>query len=565
MDQTHSVNYTGTITTLTERGDGTCDVDKTESSGISLSFRADDILSDRSQEAELSRDLTSLEIPSALPEAIKTEDGYEFTYQIRHRFDRHGGSDESHCIVGDGDRFVDVNMNLDVQFLHENEFLLSPMIYETETKWMPTPGDIRFYRLHLKKTFGEIEAIQFGLDEVSEHPGVATNAGYYKHCQITPRHTDRERWETDGVISDGSEALCPDLGENFIADDWHTSVMYKSKYSVPSGFTTNKFERSYRKFNKSPIDNMPDVFFRDDDQEQITKMHTDLKYTLLDPKHYDPGKGYNYSDRVELIDQPNQVGEETFRSWRSAHFVFVRIMDYGASARLFADIKIDGEWQRATAWGDNAYGKDYGDYYGNYLLIPNDQNRDGIQDQWARDHNVSDPLEDLDTHSVAQYHGDGLTAFEEYRGLIYDNTLSRSQLTHYRTSPAEKQIFVHPFLENGNLTRLLLEEPDSVRSIYEVSGLKLVVLDEDEFEDEIVNYNDTKYRLGSQYVIVPMTIEQFARVAYDKRVSAFTYELFELTSGMASSVGPPRQSDNTAVFISGGYRTLSHEIRPLNL
>jgi len=566
QDPTHPASFTGTITTMREVDDG-CEIDKDESTGTSLQFQLGQIRGTRTgdtdfeEEAELNKSLTSVKVPSLqLPEAIKTEDGYKFSYQLRHRFDRDGGISTSHCVVGDGDRFVDVYMNLDVNFLHETEMYLSPMIYETEAKWMPTPGDIRSYRLHLKKTFGEIEAIQFGLDEVSEHPGVATNAGYYKHCLIPPRQTDEERWQTDGVISDKSNQSCPDLGGVPIANDWNTSAMYKSKYSVPNTFHTYTFERSYMKFNKSPVDNMPDVFFTDLDQEQIEDRHPDIEYTIVDPKHYDPGMGYSYSysDKVEIIQQPRQIGKTDYLAWSNAYFAFVRIMDYGASARLFADIKIEGEWQRATAWGDNAYGEDYGDYYGEYLLIPNDQNRDGIQDQWARDHNVSDPLEDLDTHSVAQYHGDGLTAFEEYRGLIYDNTLSRSQLTHYRTSPAEKQIFVHPFLDNQDLTRLLLEEPGSVRSIYEDSGLKLVVLDEDEFENEIVNYNETVHRLGSQYAIVPMTLPQFLTVTY--QTDSTFEESMQYTGGRASSVGPPRQNENTLVMVSMNARTLAHEI-----
>jgi len=558
-DPTHPASFSGTVTTMYEVGDG-CEIDEDESTGTGLQFRISDTDFDKDfeEEAELNKSLTSVKVPSLqLPEAIKTEDGYKFSYQLKHRFDRDGGSDESHCIVGDGDRFVDVDMKLDVNFLHETEMYLSPMIYETEAKWMPTPGDIRFYRLHLKKTFGEIEAIQFGLDEVSEHPGVATNAGYYKHCLIPPRQTDEERWETDGVISDRSEQSCPDLGGELSADDWYTSVMYKSKYSVPNKFDYFTFDRSYRKFNKSPIDNMPDVFFTDLDQEPIADHYPDIEYTIVDPKHYDPGKGYSYSysDKVEIIQQLRQIGKTDHLAWGNAYHVFVRIMDYGASARLFADIKIEGEWQRATAWGDNAYGEDYGDYYGDYLLIPNDQNRDGIQDQWARARNVSDPLEDLDTHAKAQFLGDGLTAFEEYRGLIYDNTLSRSQLTHYRTNPAEKQIFVHPFESDVTLTRLLLQGVSAVQRTYHNGGVELVVLDGDEFEDEIVNYNETKYRLGSQFAIVAMTLPQFLRVTYQSE-SPFKPTLL----GRAAHVGPPLQNANTALNIEGNNRTLAHEI-----
>jgi hypothetical protein len=559
-DQMHPATFSGMRTSVTEETDGGCTVDKDEISTAFFSFETGDTLD---PEDELNESLSSVSVPlSQLPEAIRTEDRYKYSHRMNHLFDRDGGISTSHCVVGNGDQSVDLSMNLDVNFLHETEMYLSPMIYETEAKWMPTPGDIRFYRLHLKKTFGEIEAIQFGLDEVSEHPGVATNAGYYKHCLIPPRQTDEERWETDGVISDRSNQSCPDLGGDHIADDWYTSAMYKSKYSVPNRFHEYTFERSYMKFSKSPVDNMPDVFFTDLDQEPIADHYPDIEYTIVDPKHYDPGMGYSYSysDKVEIIQQLRQIGKTDHLAWRNAYFAFVRIMDYGASARLFADIKIDGEWQRATAWGDNAYGKDYGDYYGNYLLIPNDQNRDGIQDQWARDHNVNEPIEDLDTHLGAQFLGDGLTAFEEYRGLIYDNSVSRNQLTHYRTSPVEKQIFVHPFGNDVTLIRLLLKEPNSARSIYDHGGLKLVVLAEDEFEDEIVNYNETVHRSGSQYVIVPMTKQQFSRVAYAESVSAFTYQYLKNIGGKASSVGPPRQNENTLVIVSMNARTLAHEI-----
>ena len=563
-DQMHPATFSGMRTSVTEESDGGCTVDKDEISTAFFGFSTGDSLD---PEDGLNESLSRVSVPlSQLPEAIRTEDRYKYSHRLNHLFDRDGGISTSHCVVGNGDQSVDLSMNLDVNFLHETEMYLSPMIYETEAKWMPTPGDIRFYRLHLKKTFGEIEAIQFGLDEVSEHPGVATNAGYYKHCLIPPRQTDEERWETDGVISDRSNQSCPDLGGDHIANDWYTSAMYKSKYSVPSRFTPYKFDRSYVKFNKSPVDNMPDVFFTDLDQEPIADVYPDIEYTIVDPKHYDPGKGYSYSysDKVEIIQQLRQIGKTDHLAWRNAYFAFVRIMDYGASARLFADIKIEGEWQRATAWGDNAYGEDYGDYYGDYLLIPNDQNRDGIQDQWARDRNVNDPIEDLDIHMSAQFLGDGLTAFEEYRGLIYDKSPQRSSLDHHRTDPKIKQIFVHPYENDANLLRLLLRTSRSVFRAFASNLLDLVVLDEDEFEDEIVNYNETTHRLGSQYSIVAMTLWQLSKIAYDEEVSAFSTEPWGPSIGGRATLGPPRQGRNTAILAlpntPSSFYYLGHEI-----
>jgi len=88
------------------------------------------------------------------------------------------------------------------------------------------------------------------------------------------------------------------------------------------------------------------------------------------------------------------------------------------------------------------------------IEIPNDQNHNHIADVWEKDMGVDgiDKLDDKDKLPTGQNReGDGLTAFEEYRGFISEKDLiascdadhTKRAGKHVRTSPLCRDIFIH--------------------------------------------------------------------------------------------------------------------------
>ena len=77
------------------------------------------------------------------------------------------------------------------------------------------------------------------------------------------------------------------------------------------------------------------------------------------------------------------------------------------------------------------------------VMVPYDENKNCIADAWEENGWTGDAKDDLEEGPGENVnHGDGLTAFEEYRGFEIKGK-------HTRTSPNEKDIFIHTMMFQG--------------------------------------------------------------------------------------------------------------------
>lgn len=173
------------------------------------------------------------------------------------------------------------------------------------------------------------------------------------------------------------------------------------------GFCTN-----YPILPEDPPEEEPDIFFAPQE------MQTDPEIIVL-------------NDTVAIT-----------RSKVSAAEIVVLSRDFGGHAKLSAIAKTNSK---------TAYYEDEEVYS---VTIPYDRNRNQIADAWEKEMGVEniDPKEDNDylPHGIEDK-GDGLTAFEEYRGFIStkdiiancdtERTLRRG--LHVRTSPVCRDAFIH--------------------------------------------------------------------------------------------------------------------------
>ncbi len=298
----------------------------------------------------------------------------------------------------------------------------------------------------------DIDAIRFTLSDVSEHPGVATNAGNH-------------------VLHD----QCPDciIGKK---DQDHT---------VSSTVHQNMVYRTYTHYNKCPIDQMPDLFFKDIDQDE----------------DYDMGEGAS----IETLSLKEYSAK-------------VAIKDSAASGKLSAEVMIGGVWYTAKTKGPEA------DTEEAHLLIPYDSDQNGLPDEWERREGVSDPDRDQDALPGNTNIGDGLTNFEEYRGIWMFDFLKR-------LSPNDLDIFIHDY--HGDYLTYIFQ----TQALYSTQDLNLWPMDEDNFKSEIINYQTTEHRNGLQYILIIMNHEKSG-----------TNINFDRLGGIASHIGPPVHNANTIIL-----------------
>jgi hypothetical protein len=301
----------------------------------------------------------------------------------------------------------------------------------------------------------------------SAHPGIATNAGH--HSQQAP-----------------TCAYCM----RGVAREVHT---------VSHDFHGLPVTRRYNGLNECPIDHLPDLFFVEIDNPD---------FTLVDP--VTEGLTRPISQVIELED-----------ATRDTYVVTVMVKDSAASARLIAEVEIGGQWFPVKAIGPTA------DPLGTELQLPLDADHDSIADVWERRHSAFDADGDTDNIPGAVHLGDGLTAFEEYRGIY-----SLGQF--YRTDPEQKTIFVHDY------TGRRLGEIFKVHDFYAPKGLQVYPVDGTEFREDVINYQATDSRRGEQYITV--LIENPARPA-DVGWRSFADNWLTF-AGVASHVGPPRRGLN---------------------
>ncbi len=123
-------------------------------------------------------------------------------------------------------------------------------------------------------------------------------------------------------------------------------------------------------------------------------------------------------------------GQEEIEGTETTNEVTVRIKskDYGAWAKLKAEINVDGVWYQAKSED----GKDY-------ITIPLDQDENHISDWWEKQNNVFGQAaasdEDDRPEGVGREPGDGFSNYEEYRGFRINGQWQS-------TNPTYKDLFI---------------------------------------------------------------------------------------------------------------------------
>lgn len=337
-----------------------------------------------------------------------------------------------------------------------------------ERLWAPQPGQVRTYKLTLEDPGPEdVEAVRFTLQDTSQFPGVAVNAG---------NHLLHE--------------TCPDCtaGKQLEPWPWET-FMTTTGGDLP-------VRRRYTHYNDCALDALPDLFFCSKDNPEDWKFGEGA---------VSEGLTYTIGQQITREGRPDQDVR-----------INVRVMDSAAASRLTAEVRIAGVWYSATARGATADETETG------LMLPLDQDRDGIQDEWESLMGISEPEPDEDGEPAGQGPGDGLCNFDEYRGVV-----SQGQLR--RLNPGQKDVFVHDY--SGAYGPALAE----VRERYRQHNLHLQILRGDEFKHDTVNYLDGPYKRGDQYLLVVMTMGQVPGLDMTE------------TKGVAAHVGPPTRNYNTVV------------------
>jgi len=206
------------------------------------------------------------------------------------------------------------------------------------------------------------------------------------------------------------------------------------------------------KLEKCPLSWMPQGGDEDNDTEiKLTVEPNDLagkaKFTLYDVSSED---GYCMNKPGKVPGEPN----EDSSTWKDLQFddsqtgfdvngtnndvsqtetdvntasVKVLCYDYGAYGKVKAEVEIAGSWFIAKTSDANEF-----------VRVPRDDNNNNIADAWA--YNVGYADDDNDTSPDCNNHGDGLTRYEEYRGVdINDsNTIESNE----RLNPNKKDLFV---------------------------------------------------------------------------------------------------------------------------
>jgi len=339
----------------------------------------------------------------------------------------------------------------------------------------PEPGTTREYSLTVGDSIlNDVDGLRVTIADASIHDGVATNGGNH----VRADH-------------------CDDCRLGRMADPYTVGGTIPGEDGKPI-----KWLRSYRHYNRCPIDEMRDLMFRDVDNAgwtfspEATAASAELKYTA--------------AQQMTLDRKP----EKTTR-------FKVRVMDGAASGRLSAEVRIAGGWYVVEAKGATA------DAQHASLMVPLDNNRDGVLDTWAATYGVTDAGDDERDKPEGASPGDGLTAFEEYRGVYTRGALRR-------LNPTNREIFVY------DSTGRLGDSVTLADALYMGYYLRLIPVRADEFRHEVINWESASSRKhGDQYVVVLVSDDQILGVASDTLL------------GKATRVGPPTRDAHT-LFINSG-------------
>jgi hypothetical protein len=205
--------------------------------------------------------------------------------------------------------------------------------------------------------------------------------------------------------------------------------------------------------------------------------------------------------------------------------VSIKCFDYGASAKLKAEILINNEWKTAVAKNGTE----------NFISIPFDKDNDKIADKWEYDNEVNGlaPDSDMDKYPTSNEIGDAITLYEEYRGFFVLDPDKK----HIRTNPNKRELFV---IDMDELFSVPAWENASDIMAYRLNN-SMVKGGDDGQESRIVDFNQ-KYSAGvHKYAI---RLKNSSGTAGDEGKVTLG-ECFPETSSRV----PPKYWDSTVIYV----------------
>lgn len=378
-----------------------------------------------------------------LPERAKLNENFSLA-DISLDYSGSASTTDEHCPASyrqDSDRQWQLNYRFNVRAKQTFEAILTAEDEDSGT-YKPKPNHVRTFKLTLKDLKPEqVQAVRFRLVDVSQHPGVATNAGnhlLYGQCQDCSINKE-------------------------------PSITYVSKTFPHEDGRDYPIRRACVHYNSCTIDQLPDLFFgeRENSGWDLSQGGTKekLQYTIS-----------QVAKRKEIDGAEVKVK--------------VTVKDGAALGKLKAEVQVAGVWHAARAEGPSA------DDSGRYLMLPVDKNGNGMADAWEKIFQVSDPDQDDESLPKNPHRGDGLTVFEEYRGIYWRDG-------HVRLSPKQKDVFVYDY------SRMFGDSLGSLFHLFSAQDIHLWPIRSDEHKEEMVNYHQgSRHKQGDQYVIVTMALSQ---------------------------------------------------------
>jgi hypothetical protein len=213
-----------------------------------------------------------------------------------------------------------------------------------------------------------------------------------------------------------------------------------------------------------------------------------IKFTLYDVSK-EPGRCMNdkdpswYDTRLDFFIDPNlnagmsvSTDSLTAEGTGDETFIVIGCNDYGAYAKISAQVKIDGQWRYAKDEKSSS----------NYITLPYDGNGNNIADTWELDNKVfGQPANsDQETEPKNQKtNGDGMTNYEEYRGFYCSKTAGGT-VEHIRMDPRVKEMFV---IDDGQLL--------SKKAWEKATGIKVYFVTQNEIYGDLAGADmDHTYR-----------------------------------------------------------------------
>jgi len=256
------------------------------------------------------------------------------------------------------------------------------------------------------------------------------------------------------------------------------------------------------------IENLPEFKTMIPDPEKIIRLKVytkdknpvavPVRFTIEDPSK-EPGICLNSGDRNDTDDDIEfdleSGGTKLYKDGElsvltrdavTQAYVDVKIKDYAAYGTIYAEIVLDNLRERIKV-----------DFSGEKeLTIPFDENGNHMADQWEKDKKIySNPTnvnEEDDKETKPELNGvdgDGLTVFEEYRGIMVGGE-------HLRLDPKIKELIVENRSDN-------LKIKMGIKLFDKASGIKVVELKNGDLSgDRVVNVNSKAHKNNDQHGVI---------------------------------------------------------------